>query len=383
MNSSSLTPAVTWLPSLYKKSSSGALQVWKIGVRASTIVTTYGRVNGALQQTTDTIQSGKNTGKANSTTPEQQAFSEARAKHEKQRKKGYVLTTQAAENGAVDEVVTGGIAPMLAHKFSDYGHKIKFPCYIDPKLDGIRCIAMIAEGECTLWTRTRKPITGVPHIQREMERLFPAGQHMWDGELYIHKSEDFEQIVSYVRQKDPKPGHENVEYWIYDKPGPGSYKQRWIDKTGLVLGSGGPVHAVCTQLAESAAHIITIFEELLALGYEGAMVKQATGLYAEGKRSQDLLKLKEFVDDEFEIIGCEEGRGKLQGHVAAFICKAKNGAEFKAKMRGETAMLRRYWLDPLLYTGQLLTVKFQNLTGASGVPRFPVGIRLRDPQNPI
>jgi ATP-dependent DNA ligase len=83
-------------------------------------------------------------------------------------------------------------------------------------------------------------------------------------------------------------------------------------------------------------------------------------------------------DEEFDIVGVEEGRGKLAGHVGAFICQMDNGKTFKAKMSGDTGKLKEYYEHRKLWMGKCLTVQFQDYTAAEGVPRFPVGLRIRE-----
>lgn len=119
------------------------------------------------------------------------------------------------------------------------------------------------------------------------------------------------------------------------------------------------------------------FEAFRAQGYEGAMVRNLDAPY-EGKRSYGLQKVKEFDSAEFRIVGCCEGRGKLQGHVAAFQCVTPAGAPFEAKMEGELGRLKAYFEDHALWRGKLLEVKFQGYTTKNRVPRFPVGLRFRD-----
>ena len=107
------------------------------------------------------------------------------------------------------------------------GHKIKYPCYIQPKLDGIRCIAMVQNGKCTLWSRTRKPITSCPHIVEELSRNFPVGNIVLDGELYNQDFRDnFEHIVHLVRQEEPDEKHRDVQYHVYDLVNSDAFKDR-------------------------------------------------------------------------------------------------------------------------------------------------------------
>jgi DNA ligase-1 len=375
------------LPTLYKLTSTGAVQFWNIGVSheadASYLVTRYGQYGTeSPQETRDPIREGKNTGKANATSREQQAEAEALAKWEKQKKKGYVDSIDDAKAGKLDALIEGGIAPMLAHKFSEQGHKIMTPCLMQPKLDGVRCIAIIEDGSVTLWTRTRKPIRSVPHIAEALARRIPApyDRVILDGELYNHylaQNNDFERIVSMVRQDVPDPlAADLVQYHVYDMVSDRTTDHRMGLLSALIPDDADPLVLVRTDFV-TEDQITDHFQLYRSMGYEGAMLRNLNGLYVN-KRSYDLQKMKEFDDAEFDVIGIEEGRGKLVGHVGAFVCRMPNGNEFLAKMSGDTAKLREYYDNHALWQGKKLTVRYQGLTGKAGVPRFPVGVTMRD-----
>lgn len=380
-------------PILYKKTNTGAIQQWTISVEIPKeedplprIKTVHGQVGGKLQTTYDLIAKGKNIGKVNETTPVQQAEAEAFAKWEKQKKKGYVETKEAAEAGEVDKLIEGGINPMLAHKFSEHAHKIKYPCYGQPKLDGIRCIAILKDGKCTLWSRTRKLFTGVPHVAREIEKLFAdQGDMVLDGELYNHEfKKDFEKIVSFVRQEEPADGHEVVQYHIYDIVNDSPFGDRHeflFNLFNKVVYKDGNLNEilrlVVTTTIFDESSVEGFFNYTVEKGYEGVMLRNLSSFYVN-KRSYGLQKVKEFDDAEFRIVGIEEGRGKLQGHVGSFICVTQDGKEFLAKMRGETSRLKELFENHSLWNGKLLTVQYQGLTGKEKVPRFPVGVAIRD-----
>ena len=158
---------------LYSANKNGSTQQWTISVQGATITKVYGQVGGALQTTQDVITHGKNVGRTNETTPEMQARTESTSQWEKKLKAGYVRVLSDAQSGAVDpQFVAGGIEVMLAQKWSQHADKITYPAFVQPKLDGVRCIAILDAGVCTLWTRSRKPITGVPHIARAIEQQF-------------------------------------------------------------------------------------------------------------------------------------------------------------------------------------------------------------------
>lgn len=373
-------------PLLYKKTSVGADQFWEISVEDNVIVTRWGQVDGKVQETRDVVKEGKNIGRSNATTASEQAEAEAQSKWEHKLKKGYVKDLKSARAGETDSIIEGGIFPMLAQKFSEHGDKLKYPCLVQPKFDGHRCIAIIGEdGRATLWTRSRKPITSMVHIQNELERLALPKGTVLDGELYNHAYKDnFEDLTSFIRDTEPKSGSTAVQYHVYDRVDPMAQRQR-TDSLHSMLTSGSWGNAkprsdyivyVQTETANDEDELMAIFGRFLKQGYEGAMARNSDGRYVN-KRSTDLLKIKQFEDAEFRVVGVEEGRGKLAGH-GIFVCQTEDGAQFKAKMMGDTAELKKYWDDPKLAVGRYLTVKFQGYTKKNGVPRFPVAMRFRE-----
>ncbi len=309
----------TW-PTLFKKTSTGADQSWEISTEGATIVTRWGQVGGKIQEGRDLIKTGKNIGKKNETTPELQAELEAQSQWEKKLKKAYVQDLNAARAGKTDDLIEGGIFPMLAHKYSEQGHKIVFPAAVQPKFDGHRCIAMIKGGIATLWTRTRKPITGLPHIVEALEQwaCFEGVTDLTlDGELYNHEYRTkFEELSSFIRTPEAKPGHEVVQYHIYDVVADDLAQfDRLEELRNFFARNRFKDTLVFVETVEVADEddMMLAFERFLAQGYEGLMVRNLGGLYVN-KRSYDLQKVKEFDSAEYPVIAVEEGRGKLAGH---------------------------------------------------------------------
>lgn len=375
-------------PTLYKKTSTGAIQQWSIFVDASydhstgyNIITSHGQVDGKLQLGMDPIFEGKNIGKSNETSIEEQAIAEAQSRWEKKLKSGYVDSIEKAQSGELDESIEGGILPMLAFTFEKQGHKIKYPAFIQKKYDGIRLIAIVKNGKCTLWSMTRKPINSLPHIVAEIEKHFKA-DIILDGEAYNHDfKSNFEHIIHLTRQLEPDPQHTNVQYHIYDMVNDKPFKER-IGHLQKCFTIGNP-KLQYLKLSETLAiydeeQVADLYNTFKAEGYEGAMLRNSNGLYVN-KRSSDLIKVKEMQDSEFEIIGIEEGRGKLMGHVGAFVCLTEDGQQFKAKMSGSTEKLKEYFENHDLWKDKQLTIQFQDLT-SYGIPRFPVGLRIREPE---
>jgi len=377
-------------PALYKLTSAGKIQTWEIHVDRSPsaegcIVTLYGQKGGKIQKTEDWVREGKNLGKANETTPLEQAEAEAQSQWEKKLKRGYVQNLDDAAEGKVDtNAITGGVNPMLAKSFDNDGHKITFPAFVQPKLDGHRCIAIIQDGQASLWSRTRKRITGVPHIERQLEARFADWDTslVLDGELYNHDYKDrFEELSSFIRQATPKPGHEIVQYWVYDvidSTVPQRTRALMLEslrETSKIRGVTPSVIFVDTPTVESKDEMVRIFGVYVEAGFEGLMVRNAEAKYKNG-RSADLQKVKLFQDAEYEIIDVEEGRGKMAGK-AIFVFKTDTGETFNAKMVGAIEDLAEYFTNKDKYIGKQMTVKYQGITNGN-VPRFPVAMRFRE-----
>lgn len=376
---------------LYRKSAAGALQYWFVKVvpqddGSGLILTEHGQLGtDSPQIAQEVIREGKNIGKKNETSPLAQAILEAKSKWDLQKKKkGYVESKEAALAGEVDAVIQGGIFPMLAQKFEKQAEKVKYPAFVQPKFDGHRCIAIVKDGVCTLWSRTRKPITSCPHICRAVERLTGGADAILDGELYNHEYHaNFEQITKLIRPIEPVEGHEKVKLYIYDMPSAQfKYEDRWrtLNKIFDLAGDTVPeLVNVETYVVECEDEVPLAFQRFFSQGYEGAMLRTADGVY-DGhptRRSPGLLKLKKFDDAEFEIVDIRQGTGKFEG-LAVFVCRAGNGETFDATMNCSHEQSAEYYQHRENLIGMQLTVQFQGFTTKKKVPRFPRALRLRE-----
>lgn len=369
------------LPTLYKKTSTGAIQMWSIRVNKNIIIVEHGQVGGKIQHNEETIKEGKNIGRSNETSPAEQALSEATSKWEGKIKRGYVEDASRASAGEKD--IDGGFDCILAHKLSDQGHKIKYPAYEQPKLNGHRCLAVIENGVATLWSRTRKPITSCPHIIKELEALYPKGLHKKDGELYNHTYKNkFEELASLIRQEVPADNCTEVQYHMYDNPTAESGFAKRFEALANEVGSYEKKYGllkylklVSTVLVDDESEMLEAFEQDLKKGYEGGMARNAEGLY-EGKRSYNLQKIKKFLDDDYPIVGIKEGTGTYAG-CGIFRCQAPNGGSFDVKMRGPKEKLKEFLQKPKLWKDKVLVVKYAYISNY-GIPQHPVGERFKD-----
>lgn len=358
-------------PFLYKQDVRGSRRAWymeRCGARYRMVSGTDG---GALTSSQWTRAEGKNAGRANATTPEEQAKSEVAAAYEKKRKEGY-----AAEG----EEPRALVKPMLAQNYEDRRDKIDWGrnrVYSQPKLDGIRCLAT-ADG---LFTRRGERIVSCPHLEEAVRRLraeMPVGPHVvLDGELYNHKlRDDFNEIASMVRRQSCSAKQlartaELVQFHVYDAAGSDFAFGDRVRLLQTFLGDLGDPRLVAVETL-AAAHreaLDTIYADYLSRGYEGQMVR-LDWVY-EHKRSAGLLKRKEFMDEEFEVVSIDEGQGNRSGMAGRVTLRLPDGRTFGAGIAGGTRLNRLLFETAEEYLGTMATVRFQNYT-PDGVPRFPV-----------
>jgi len=370
-------------PKLYKITSVNKIQEWEVWVEDNVIHKQHGQQDGKKQHTTDIIE-GKNIGRANATTSEQQAELEAQALWTKKREKDY---REAIKDLTKEEKTSsfGGFLPMLAHKYKKQKNKLTWPVYCQPKLDGIRTTSKKENNVVTLWFRSGKQVKTMKHIEIALNKVMQNGE-LWDGELYIHNT-DFNKLGGSIRRDknmDIKQA-EKVEYHIYDFPRimgenlllreSDSYKKRLFEcnKRNLCY----PIIRVRTNIIKDENEMKQKFAEYIDKGYEGIMLRNIESPY-EQKRSYNLLKYKEFNEDEYKIVGYEEGKGLLAKAVGSFVCELSNGQQFKAKLKGDnvTELLKRYFKNPNIFMGKYLTVQYQGMS-EDGVPRFPIGKAIR------
>jgi ATP-dependent DNA ligase len=364
------------LPIIYKLTQTGATQQWEIISKGNSFYTIEGQLDGKKTQSKPTICDGKNIGRSNETTPEEQAIKEAQAKWDKKIEEGYTED--------INDIKTGKkfFAPMLAHKYLDFKDSIEFPVKVSAKIDGCR---MIAKND-GLWTRNGKPYNSCPHIQKLLEPIFKA-HPKWiiDGEIYSH-AVPFEKVISVV--KKTKPTKEDIEesakiaqYYIFDglvDDKTLGYESRFLiiqSEINKLVGKSNSIKFVESKDAESHKNIEQWHDFYVGQGYEGAMIRVGDSPY-ENKRSKNLLKFKKFLDEEFEIIAIVEGVGSRSGMAGNILLKTKDGKEFGAGIRGGEEYYKQLLKDKKKYIKKSATVRYQNLSEEEKIPRFPIVVAI-------
>lgn len=373
------------LPTLYKFKKK--LLQWEIETihhnTYSEYQVTHGQQGGKLQTTSTTITKGKNIGKANETSISEQCDLEAKALWQKQiDRKGY--SYDHAHTNKLLEILAGKsftdtYSPMLAHEYDKHSHKVKFPCYVQPKLDGIRCLAWIENDKVVLFSRQRKEFAHLDHIKADLLPILQANPNLvLDGELYKH-GWDFQKIVSAVKRDEPNELTSEVEYHIYDMVSQDIYETRNKKLSEVLSIHKNSIYQVVSWFLEDKRDIDAFHTIFTGQGFEGLMIRNSDGLYKQDGRSYDLLKYKEFIDQDFPVVGAIQNKGKLVNTCVFEL--DHNGTVFKAMPEGTQEEREQLWADwqaGKIKVGDIATVKFFAWTvGENPVPRFPIFMGVR------
>lgn len=369
---------------LEKVANSGKNVFWEATITGSTIQYEWGQVGGAIQTISQTILSGKNIGKVNETTPEQQAFVEARSKANKKIDGGYKIVLESGQffkSASSLNKPRQIIKPMLAYPYEEKD----FPddealFHVQPKLDGIRCIA---DRSGNLWSRQGKKIEGVPHIEKSVLELFanqdvPSNILYFDGELYSHQL-SFQEITSLVRKEVNVKFKEAeaINFHIYDAVPSNSdgFSDRftvWVQPIENIPSHIEIVFDNCIKKKNfDKAH-----DEYVSLGYEGMMIRK-DGIPYEYKRTHQLTKYKKFHQEEYEIVDVEKEEHKDALGSFLLLLSLKDQTFFNARPSFSEEEKQKVWDSKDSYIGKIATVKFQELSN-DGVPRFPVVLGIRN-----
>ena len=221
------------------------------------------------------------------------------------------------------------IKPMLAHKVGNKDIDWSAKNFIQPKLDGVRCI-FTKDGA---YSRTGKEFKNLAHVKYDLTDFFRKyPDAILDGELYNHAlKNDFEKIISLVRKQKPteddrRDAQHLVQFHVYDTILDGvTYEDRYNWLT-INLPICRTMTLIANTTVDTMAEAKMLHDIHLAQGYEGSMLR-TNGFY-EQKRSYNLQKFKDFHDTEATITGYEEGKGKRQGTLGKFIMQDDEGIEF-------------------------------------------------------
>jgi len=354
---------------LYSRNNDGTINTWEpeIDDDGRAYRFRHGRQGGAIVTTewTEPKAKGKNT-------VEEQVRAEVRSHIARKIKDGYTDDITKVDEKRFFE-------PMLAKPYE--AKRVDLAAedwYSQPKLDGVRCIAR----STGLWTRTGEPIVTCPHIVQDLAPIFAEHPDLvLDGELYSDNlAADFNTLISLVKKSKPKSEDleatkARIEYHVYDCFDPHRPTLDFFNRAAKfynLIQSLPPnsIMFVSTLKVRNQSHMDELFQQYLANGQEGQMLRRGSSRY-QHLRTFDLLKRKEFQDDEFEVVDILEGRGNRSGMAGAVTILMKNGTTCEATPKGTDAVRIDMLSRRQLLIGKRATVQFFGVT-PDGKLRFPV-----------
>lgn len=370
----------------YAKSSDGKIKIWMIEVISSTentetasIKVTHGYEDGKLTSSTKQVKR-KNIGKSNETTAIEQAIAEVNSKIKSKKDEGYVSVKEQLDN----YILT---LPMLAHTFKKRSHNITYPAYVQPKLNGVRCL-----GTKDKYLSRKGTTYNLPHLDKvKSELLNKLNVHALDGEIF--KTEwTFQEIIRNV--KKARTTTNQLQYWIYDLVDCNSdFEDRYkalLSAFNCTKKFDSLDTSVCidnfvlvpTIKVNSEKEVMQWQTKFTEAGFEGTIIRNAKGKYVPLHKSENLQKYKDMLDNEYKIIGAHEATGDDEG-TAVFELETKEGLKFSARPKGSRE-LRKEYLDNIdSIIGLYATIVYQELSEppegyTEGVPIFPVLLAIRD-----
>lgn len=389
-------------PELYTRDSTGKILAWKMEVRDTLegvkVTTIYGEYYGKKATSNYLVLQGKNLGKANETTEFEQALAEARGKIEIHRKKGYKSPEDLKINLPIDENYDTSLyhaldlklskyrtdknnvlKPMLCQQYyrskknwtapdgeiwddrkyyylmnpyvpkEDKAIIINFPCILQPKINGNRCIAHIDREIDTgiiyvnLTSKEGNPISKVPHIENALVKLgdiiltkFNKTSIKLDGELYIHGMllQDIKSCIT-----KPNLNTHGLTYQVFDLAVENNTNIKRVQALNIIKNlipndilNESPIRIVQSKIVKNDMEVQNDTDVFINMGYEGSILRDINGLYEFGKRPRCITKLKRPVTKSFLMIDVVSQ--KKDPNKGLFVCKTEDGLEFEVNPKG-------------------------------------------------
>ena len=264
--------------------------------------------------------------------------------------------------------------PMLAYPVSDKPINYEDKVFMQPKLDGVRCLIQYDKKTgVTAWSRTGKQWKNIHHITSSLEKWFESNKTtVLDGELYNHDlRDDFETIISLVRRQTPDDidmleSRDLVQFHCYDIIHPSNFL--FEERNSFIkhcVGQSSPyvyivptTKGICSEDQAKATHQMN-----LNTGYEGSIVR--TNDEYHQKRTHSLRKFKDFHDAEATITGWVEGKGKRIGTIGKFLAVDSDGNEFGMPVMDKFKYLQDNFNIMQGYVGKTATFTYFERTKAN------------------
>jgi len=282
--------------------------------------------------------------------------------------------------------VMAGLIPLfelsLAQKFNEKRIKAwREDIIVEPKLDGIRCFAIVRNGNVQMFSRSGKMFSSVKSTM--IKDLVKLGDGCYDGELM---GNDFLAIMRQAYRKEPDM--EGVYYALFDyipleEWDTSEFKMSCFDRHEELLDKMMyaeisfkdvvPVERFFVRQIDD--EIMSIHNDFVTEGYEGAMIKNPDAPYRPG-RSYDVMKLKAFHDVDLEITGFAEGTGRHVGKLGA-VTVCYKGVDVQVGSGFSDELREQIWNDQGSFVGRMIEIRYQEIT-PDGSLRFPTFVCFRN-----
>jgi DNA ligase 1 len=374
----------------------------------SEVWTETGIVGGEITRSAPTYPIEKNLNKKNYRDHFKQALITARGKYEKKKDEGGL----PAGAKVVNEI-GAKYYPMLAKRYDEYikKNKLNWPVYVQPKLDGMRCISYLKNNnnptykDVIIYTRRKKDYPSNAVNDAIRQELLPILQQLYgeykdnesiylDGELYNHNVK-LQKINHLARAEHLEDTDDKIEYWIYDAFYPSVVKTLTFERREVILSNiqklvdkSNILHYTETVIIKNEQDLDKKYNEYIKNGYEGMMIRNKEGIYStsakgsSGLRSINLLKRKEVFSDEFEIVGWTQGSAGKEIGAIIWICQTKEGKQFNVTPNMDYEERYKIYNECKkdfnnIYANRYLTIEYRGLS-EDKIPQHAKGISFRD-----
>lgn len=351
----------------------------------ATYSTQSGYIGMKMTVSNPTIVSvGKNLGKKNETNVLTQAHNECLSKYALKIKSGYTTSRTSQITKTKKETERNELPfPMAVKSWKDHKHKLQYPLYIQPKLDGIRMIAKYDKGSVKLFTRRLHDIIGFEKIKSDLKTMFESSgfkSFYIDGELYSHGT-NLQTISGIVRNESiDESVKETLQYHVFDcfdikKPSL-DFDERIHTLTKIIESAESNLVVLTpTSQVGSDSEATTEYQRFIKNGFEGTIYKSNNRPYEfdfnKEKRSSWYLKRKKQEDAEFPIVGYTQGKGKDLGCIV-FVLQGPNDKTFNCVPNGTYEFRKQLFEEAVksfnkTFEGKLVKVVYDDLS-KDGVP---------------
>lgn len=271
---------------------------------------------------------------------------------------------------------------------------VTYPVKVEPKLDGLRCVAIVKAGKAQFYTRNGSLLETLPSVAAALEGSTFGDDFVLDGEAL---GADWNESASVLMSRKYKKDDAGITFHVFDAMPFSDWaaqkcnlslieRHSYADKIVTTLPAGAPVKRVPGSIVNSERELLQAYSAALNEGHEGVMLKNPTSPY-RFKRSDSILKMKPYVTFEGVIVGHYEGRNgtKNEGQFGGFEVVLPNGVVTRVGSGFNDALRAEVQLEgPESFIGKIAELEGQpdpltsdGLT-KDGKVRFPVFCRFRD-----